>query len=822
MRAVTQFLRNYRVPFAVLVAAALLSPVLWPLGPRGPFALFLGAVLISAWWGGWRTALVTTVVAVATLALLSYLKAPPGEALDDTFLRLGMFVLVGLLGGYLSQQCQRAIRAVDHVHDILAGGGLALIAADAQGRVTSLNSLARALTGWGQADASGTPLDQMLRLIDGQTRRPLVLPLAEVLAGAEPHHLPDGAVLQAAGGGEAAVEGAVAPVRGEDGKAAGVVITFRAAAERARVLDDLRQRAERFRALAGHAPAPLLVLDAEGKCVFTNPAGQAACDCSAEECLGEGWSRHVVAQDRDRVLSHWPAALVARQPFSDELRVRPPGGETRWFRLRASPMLADGGGLLGQVATLEDVTERKETEERLCEERRLGEARLAAGESRAEDARRECERLAEEVRAAHESQLQAELEAEGARREGERVAQERLAAERRAEEAVRDRDRRGEELRAARDRADESEEARRDAERRAEEVRVENEPLIEELKAARARAEEARGEAERRAEERQRLALEGLTEQVRQLTSERSRLEEALATTDADLARRADEGRLIQAQAEEAIRQAREELRRHQDAHGASSAEADELRRALESSRQQTAAREEELRQARAESRGHAEQHALTRAGADELRQAWEGTRKLAADHEESLRQAREELRRHQEEYGTLRAGAEQLRGELTRHQETAEELRRNLDALRSDKDFLEAVIEGSPDGIFAHDRDGRCRVWNAALERLLKRPKAEALNRTAFELFPSADGGETGSIPEGWRVDGAHALPSGTHAPVRSASGEVVGGMALVRAVAKPSPEPRRGDGARLPAPRSEERGDTLLDEGNDWLAFN
>ena len=101
-----------------------------------------------------------------------------------------------------------------------------------------------------------------------------------------------------------------------------------------------------------------------------------------------------------------------------------------------------------------------------------------------------------------------------------------------------------------------------------------------------------------------------------------------------------------------------------------------------------------------------------------------------------------------------LRQELERLRGEAAARRQADEaqlgERDRREEALRRDKEFLEGVIDGSPAGIFAHDRDGRCRVWNAALERLLGRPRSDALGRTAAELFPPADGHDSTTEEEG------------------------------------------------------------------------
>src|SRR5947208_1417119 len=85
------------------------------LHPGLPPGLFLAAVMVSAWHGGMRPAVLATALSVPLLAVIARYQAPGPE--EDVVLRLGLFVLVGLIAGYLSQQCRQAIRAVEQVHD---------------------------------------------------------------------------------------------------------------------------------------------------------------------------------------------------------------------------------------------------------------------------------------------------------------------------------------------------------------------------------------------------------------------------------------------------------------------------------------------------------------------------------------------------------------------------------------------------------------------------------------------------------------------------------------------------------------------------------
>jgi PAS domain S-box-containing protein len=113
---------------------------------------------------------------------------------------------------------------------------------------------------------------------------------------------------------------------------------------------------------------------------------------------------------------------------------------------------------------------------------------------------------------------------------------------------------------------------------------------------------------------------------------------------------------------------------------------------------------------------------------------------------------------------------------------------------------LADLVIEGSPDGVIAFDRDCRYTVWNAAMERLSGVSASAAIGRVAFELFPflvetgedrcfrEALAGRTTSsfdrpfvIPE----TGRSGFYEARYGPLYGPGGVVIGGVAIIRSVA-------------------------------------
>jgi PAS domain S-box-containing protein len=441
-----EFIQQLRQQWFALIAAgvALLGTLLtWSVSQRFPFALFIVAVMVSAWRGGLRPGLVTTGASALALLLL-FLIFPAvreAESGEHFVLRLVMFLLIGVLAGYLSMKCKEAIVAHDRFHDAIASLGEALIFTDAQGKITFLNATAQTLTGLAPADAEGKAFGEVVALLHEESRRPLEDPAAWTLRANTPAALPDGTLLLSTGTVETAIEGTVIPLHNADERLVGVAVAFHSAAARRQREQELRQREQRFRSALGGAPAPLLLLDAQGHCLFTNRACQTLGAFSFDEGLGQGWTRCIHLDDRDQLLTDWTNALRSDAgTFTGEFRLHENRDDSRRLRLRASAIVSDHGETAGHVATIEDLTEvtKQETARRASEERadraeaarRTSEEQAAAATGR----QKKIEDVLNQLREELQRQLQTGAEAK-------RQAEERLhQAETSRQQAERSRD----------------------------------------------------------------------------------------------------------------------------------------------------------------------------------------------------------------------------------------------------------------------------------------------------------------------------------------------------------------------------------------------
>ena len=105
--------------------------------------------------------------------------------------------------------------------------GDAVIVTDADLAVTHLNATAQQLTGWSETEAIGASLHEVFRLLRADTRDPQDSPATRALEANQTVVLTHDTILVAKDGSERFVSDSVAPVTGEHGELAGVVVVFR-------------------------------------------------------------------------------------------------------------------------------------------------------------------------------------------------------------------------------------------------------------------------------------------------------------------------------------------------------------------------------------------------------------------------------------------------------------------------------------------------------------------------------------------------------------------------------------------------------------------
>jgi diguanylate cyclase (GGDEF)-like protein/PAS domain S-box-containing protein len=104
--------------------------------------------------------------------------------------------------------------------------GDAVMSTDTSGHVTYLNLVAESLTGWSRHEAAGRPVEEVLRIIDGVTRKETRNPMAFAIRENKTVALTPNCLLIRRDGSEFAIEDSTAPIHDRNGQVTGAVMVF--------------------------------------------------------------------------------------------------------------------------------------------------------------------------------------------------------------------------------------------------------------------------------------------------------------------------------------------------------------------------------------------------------------------------------------------------------------------------------------------------------------------------------------------------------------------------------------------------------------------
>ena len=184
-------------------------------------------------------------------------------------------------------------RAEDRLHRhrewlqvTLASIGDAVIATDPRGRVSFINPVAEALTGWPAAEAVGVPLAEVFEIVNEQTRQPVENPALRALREGAIVGLANHTILIARGGAERPIDDSAAPIRDERGEVVGAVLIFRDVGERRRSDRALEASEARKASILRTALDAVITIDHLGSVLEWNPAAEAIFYYAEAEALG--------------------------------------------------------------------------------------------------------------------------------------------------------------------------------------------------------------------------------------------------------------------------------------------------------------------------------------------------------------------------------------------------------------------------------------------------------------------------------------------------------------------------------------------------------
>ena len=161
----------------------------------------------------------------------------------------------------------RATRVLESIGD-------AVLVTDVNTRVMSMNPVAERLTGWSLTDARGRALDEVFRILDETTRRPVESPAEKVRRLRTVVGLANHTILVRRDGTEISIDDSGAPVFDENGKLTGIVLVFRDIHDRRIAERERNAIANQLSLVMDATTDGVLCLDRSWNLIYRNPRAQ--------------------------------------------------------------------------------------------------------------------------------------------------------------------------------------------------------------------------------------------------------------------------------------------------------------------------------------------------------------------------------------------------------------------------------------------------------------------------------------------------------------------------------------------------------------------
>jgi PAS domain S-box-containing protein len=252
----------------------------------------------------------------------------------------------------------------------LSSIGDAVITTDVQGTVTFLNPVAESITGWSSGQAKGEPLERVFRIINEYTRQAVDDPIGKVLRTGKIVSLANHTALIDKNGRVIPIEDSAAPIRDAQGKVVGAVMVFHDVSDRRRVEDALRESEERLRATFNQAAVGMVVADLNGRFREANPRFCDILGYSFDELQELTFTQIIHPEDLPGTQEQTRILLAGEIPHcAFEKRYLRKDGAALWGRTTLTLLREAGGKAQRIIGIVEDITDRKDTEQALLDSR---------------------------------------------------------------------------------------------------------------------------------------------------------------------------------------------------------------------------------------------------------------------------------------------------------------------------------------------------------------------------------------------------------------------------------------------------------------------
>jgi len=315
--------------------------------------------------GSSGSALVLTLVALASVL---------------TFVPLVLYgaALIGRMERERLQSEQELRISTQRYSSVVASAMDAIITLDESQSIIVFNEAAERMFGAPACDVLGKPLDRFLPMHLRQIHQELVRNFGET--GVTRRSMSSPGILSAvrANGEEFPIEATISHVQVAGQKLYTVVL--RDITERKRAQETLLHSEARFRSIYEQAAVGIEQVSLDGKLLMVNAAFCRMLGYEESELLGKRISEITDPGDYAQELESFATQIEHRRPYEVEKRYRHRDGSLIWVHVTSSVVYSPAGEPQYRISVVQDLSERKRTEEQLKQSLKMeAVGRLAGG-----------------------------------------------------------------------------------------------------------------------------------------------------------------------------------------------------------------------------------------------------------------------------------------------------------------------------------------------------------------------------------------------------------------------------------------------------------
>ena len=268
------------------------------------------------------------------------------------------------------KRAEEALQASEErLHVTLTSIGDGVIATDAEGKVTFLNPVAAALTGWDPESALGQPINTVFQIINEKTGLLAEDIIGQAMNERQAVSLSNDTVLIAKDGDFIPIEDSAAPILDQAGGLIGMVLVFHDVTEKRRAQAALLESSARLSQTQEIAHLGSWELNLENNRLTWSDEVYRIFGLQPQEFSAtyEAFLAAVHPNDRAAVDDAYTDSLQeGRDTYEIEHRViKQPTGEIRTVHEKCQHIRDETGRVIRSIGMVHDITERKQTEQEL-------------------------------------------------------------------------------------------------------------------------------------------------------------------------------------------------------------------------------------------------------------------------------------------------------------------------------------------------------------------------------------------------------------------------------------------------------------------------